>query len=268
MTQRIDARLQAQQIDALAKQLDNAMLAGQERARLTQEVPGLNNADAYRIQRAGVALRLARGERVVGYKMGLTSAAKRAQMNLDSPIYGVLTDAMQVDDGGAWQTTGSIHPKIEPEVAFLIARDLRGPVTAQEALAACSEVRAALEILDSRYVGFKYFSLPDVIADNASSAFFVLAETGVAPEALDILDLPMRMFVDDHLAQEARSSAISGNPVLSLVQLCDMLAEHGDWLPAGSIVLAGAAATAEPLVAGRTVRLEIDGLPGVQVTAV
>ena len=136
---------------------------------LTQTHGPLALEDAYRVQERGVALRLARGERVVGYKMGLTSAAKRAQMSLGEPIYGVLTDAMQLGTGpegsanavGAADAAGAavptsmlrvadgIHPKIEPEIYFVTARELRGAVTPADALAACSAVGPAMEILDS-----------------------------------------------------------------------------------------------------------------------
>jgi 2-oxo-3-hexenedioate decarboxylase len=122
-------------------------------------------------------------------KMGLTSEAKRKQMNLDSPVYGVLTDRMQVPAGGVFRLRGFIHPKIEPEIAFRTSRELRGKISREEALDACSSAMAAMEILDSRYVDFKYFSLPDVVADNSSSCMFVLGTAERPPRELDLLHL-------------------------------------------------------------------------------
>jgi len=255
-------------VQQLAQQLHDARLSRQERPRLTEAHPELDLEAGYRVMRAGVALRLSAGEKIIGYKMGLTSKAKRDQMNLASPCYGVLTDRMLVPDGGTFEVKGGIHPKIEPEIAFRTARALRGKVTREEALAACDGVCAAMEILDSRFVGFKYFSLPDVVADNSSSSHFVLAGAFRSPAGLSLDALPMRLKIDGAVKQEAPSSAISGDPVISLVQLVEMLHAHGQALPAGSIVLAGAATVAEALAPGMRVSTEVVGLGEVSVRAV
>jgi 2-oxo-3-hexenedioate decarboxylase len=222
---------------------------------------------AYEVQDAGIRLREARGERLRGLKMGFTSEAKRQQMGLHSPIYGVITHEMGVPNGGVFGLSGSIHPKIEPEIVFYVEKELRGRVTADEALAACSGVGAGLEILDSRFVGFKYFSLPDVVADNCSSSCYVLGPTVRSPRELDLAALEMTMEVNGKPAQSALSSAISGNPVNSLVQLCALLNERGLSLPAGSVVLAGAATQAVPLEPGAKIRLRVQELGEVTVAA-
>ena len=121
-----------------------------------------------------------------------------------------------------------------------------------------------MEILDSRFVGFKYFSLPDVIADDCSSSHFVISAELQSP-LLEVADLEMRLSIDGVLAQQGRTSAISGHPADSLVQLCAMLHQHGRTLPAGSIVLAGAATVAETLRPGQEIALEIPGLGAVRV---
>ena len=246
----------------LARELDEALLGRREIPPLTKTHGEFDLEMAYSVQRAGLLLRDARGERLVGYKMGLTSEAKRTQMSLREPIYGYLTDAMRVHE--EVRVADGVHPKIEPELAFVTARALHGTVTRAEALRACAGVAPALEILDSRFVGFKYFSLPDVVADDCSSWRFALGD--LVPPG-EVGDLWMRMSVDGRVVQEARSSAISGHPVDSLVQLCAMLAAHGKSLPAGSIVLAGAATVAEPLRAGMRVLLEVEGLGAVGVFA-
>jgi 2-oxo-3-hexenedioate decarboxylase len=197
--------------------------------------------------------------------MGLTSEAKRQQMNLKSPCYGVLTDKMKVEDGATFSLGKSIHPKIEPEVAFVIARDIRGVPTAQQALDACSGVYAAMEILDSRFVGFKYFSLPDVVADNSSSAYFVMSSKATDPHSSDWGGLKMVMSVNGKPVQEGNSSDISGNPVQSIVQLCELLNERGKFLPAGSIVLAGAATQAVQLQSGDKIELTVQNLGSVSI---
>lgn len=253
--------------EGLARALDSARLERREVAPLTREVAHLALTDAYAIQEAGIRLRLSRGERVVGLKMGLTSEAKRRQMNLDSPVYGVLTDRMQVPADGVIQVAQGIHPKIEPEIAFRTSRELRGKVTRDEVLDACASVFAAMEILDSRYKDFKYFSLPDVVADNSSSALFVLGTEEHPPRKLDLARLDMKMSVNGEVVQAARSDAISGDPVVSVIQLCELLAQRGQVLPAGSIVLAGAATAAHMLRPGDKVRLTVEGLGSVSVSA-
>ena len=167
--------------EELARLLDQARLEAREIPPLTRAHAALSLPEAYAIQAEGIRLRTARGERVVGLKMGLTSEAKRRQMNLDSPVYGVLTDRMQVPAGGMLRLQGAIHPKIEPEIAFRTSRELRGRISREQALDACASVFAAMEILDSRYTDFKYFSLPDVVADNSSSSLFVLGTTERPP---------------------------------------------------------------------------------------
>jgi 2-oxo-3-hexenedioate decarboxylase len=250
-------------VDRLARDLDEALVQRREIAPLTRTYGDFDLETAYRVQERGVALRLARGERIAGYKMGLTSAAKREQMNLGSPIYGVLTGSMRVQD--EVRVAEGLHPKIEPEIAFVTGRELRGRISPEEALAGCSAVAPALEILDSRFIGFKYFSLPDVVADNCSSWRFVL---GALRDPRDTGRLRMRMLVDGHVVQEADSSSISGHPIESLVQLVAMLAAHGRALPAQSIVLAGAATVAEPLRPGVQVSLEVESLGEMGIRAV
>jgi 2-oxo-3-hexenedioate decarboxylase len=249
--------------NALARRLDEARLSGREVERLTLEFPDLTLEQAYRIMDAGMALRRERGERDVGLKMGLTSEAKRQQMGLGAPIYGVLTEAMRVR--GTFSMAGTLHPKIEPELAFHFADGLRGCPGRAEVLAACTGVCAALEILDSRYRDFKYFSLPDVVADNASSSHFVLADAWTDAAGLELGQLDLAMSVDGVVRQRAKGSAISGDPLLSVVQLCALLDGRGRALPPGSLVLAGAATVAEPLRVGQTVSLQVPPLAPVAV---
>ncbi len=259
--------MDSKDLEALAQRLQSARLEAREVAPLTTDTPALTLDDAYAVQEAGVRLRLVDGERLVGLKMGLTSEAKRKQMSLDSPVYGVLTDRMQVADGGTLPLKGSIHPKIEPEVAFKIARELRGSITLEQAAEACSGVAPAMEILDSRYRGFKYFSLPDVVADNSSSSLFVVAQAWRPIAGLALDRLKMTMSVNGEPKQTAESSAISGNPLVSIVQLCELLARRDRTLPAGSIVMAGAATVAEALHPGDRIALVVENLGSVSVIA-
>jgi 2-oxo-3-hexenedioate decarboxylase len=257
--------LSPNQIQEHARELDQSMLDAREQERLTVRHPELSLEDAYRIQTAGIARRISRGEKLIGLKMGLTSEAKRKQMNLDLPIYGALTDRMRIEEGSIFSLQGKIHPKIEPEIAFVMGKEIRGVPSLEESLDACSGVCAAMEILDSRYVGFKYFSLPDVVADNSSSAYFVLGKTLLNPRAENWAELEMVMEVNGKPSQSALAREISGNPVQSIVQLCELLSAHGLALPAGSIVLAGAATQAVQLETGMEIKLRVQKLGEVGV---
>ena len=262
--------LSKQDVQMLAQFLDDATCRAQEVERLALQFPGLHLTveQGYEIQKEGTQLRLGRGEKLLGYKMGLTSEAKRKQMNLDSPVYGPLTDQMRILDSATFSLQGSIHPKIEPEIAFRTKIDLSGKIDLEEALQAIDLVYPALEILDSRYKDFKYFSLPEVIADNCSSSYFILAQNGVNPQGLDLAQLQMKFMIDGNLMHQAVSREISGNPVLSLVQLCEMLGAHGRILPAGSIVLAGAATQAVTLQKGMKIQIEVESLGSASVVVV
>lgn len=254
------------QINQIAQTLHDARLSARSLPQFSKEITDFKRADAYAIQERGIELRLAAGEKLVGLKMGLTSEGKRRQMNLDSPLYGALTDKMQVQNGGHYSLTGSIHPKIEPEVAFFIKQELKGKITRPQVLDATEAVCAALEILDSRYDGFKYFSMEDVIADNSSSSHFILGPKLTQFHSIDLKNLKMAMKVNGATKMEGNSRDISDDPVISVIQLAELLAQRGQAIPAGSVVLAGAATAAIALEAGMTVSLEVEALPSLSVS--
>lgn len=249
-------------LHALAATVDDAAREGRAIPQLSIAHPALSLAEAYAIQRASVARRVQRGERLIGMKMGLTSHAKMQQVGVHEPIFGHLTDAMLIPHQGTLDLTGLIHPRIEPELYFITNAALSAPLTFEAAHDLISHVGLALEIIDSRYQNFK-FSLNDVVADNASSCRFVLGPEvplATARERLDALEMVMSL--DGAPRQRGTSSDILDHPVHSLVALSRMLAATGHTLPAGSIVLAGAATAAEPLRQGEGVRaVQLDAAP-------
>ncbi|WP_241687736.1 fumarylacetoacetate hydrolase family protein [Janthinobacterium sp. 17J80-10] len=246
-------------IDHCAQLLDDAAVNAVAIAPAQQQQE-ISMADAYRIQQALLARRLARGEHMVGLKMGFTSAAKMAQMGVSDQICGRLTNVMQVENGARFSLQGTIHPRCEPELAFLLGKPLAENVSAAETLAAIAAVAPAIEIIDSRYRQFR-FSLTDVIADNASSTAFVVGDwidctTHVAP----LNDLSVTLRIDGQLRQSGSTADILGDPLLSLVAAARLAAQSGAPLKAGDIVLAGAATPAEALVSGSRIEAVIDGL--------
>ncbi|MCY4643745.1 MAG: fumarylacetoacetate hydrolase family protein [Bacteriovoracales bacterium] len=251
-------------MEEMAARLTEARLLGRPIDQLSASTKDFPRSCAYGIQERGMIHRLQRGEKRLGFKMGLTSEAKRRQMDLDSPLYGELTGAMELKAGEGLDLSTLIHPKIEPEVAFLINSDLQGSVTREEVLAALGGVCCALEVLDSRYKHFKYFSMEDVISDNSSSSHFVTGPWVSDFSSLNLADLSMTMKVDGKIVSEGNSKAISGDPVQSVVELCGLLTERKRILPKGSLVLAGAATAAEMLRGGMGIHLQVEGLGEVE----
>lgn len=238
----------------MAKTLDDAAIKAravpQPSAKYTVE-------DAYEVQKLSIERRIERGERRNGMKMGFTSRAKMAQMGIEDMIWGRLTDAMVIEDGGSISLDRYVHPRVEPEIAFLLKRRLDYPCTAAEALAAVDGVAAAMEVIDSRYRKFK-FSLEDVIADNASSSGFAIGPWR-SPD-IELENMGMVLEFDGRARQIGSSAAILGHPVRSLVAAARLSAGAEEPLQAGWIVMAGGATAAEPLTAGVHVRNTVQNL--------
>lgn len=230
----------------------------------------LSLEDAYEIQRAGISLRKTRGDAVVGVKLGFTSKAKAMQMGVSDVIIGVLTEQMQVADRGVVDRSRFIHPRIEPEVAFRLGADVDPSDPSDDPLTAATQVAPAMEIIDSRYQDFK-FSLEDVVADNTSAAAFVIGPwqpMRTVQGRLDLGDLDVALDVGDVLVETGSTADILGDPLRALPTVKRMARQYGLQLPAGTIILAGAATAAVPLPSepGVTVSATVAGLGRVSVT--
>lgn len=236
---------------ALAETVDRAAMTATAIPQLTDRYPNLFVHDAYRIQAGSIDRRLERGEKLIGVKMGLTSRAKMTQVGVDEVIWGRLTDKMMLEEGGTLSKASFVHPRAEPEIAYLIGKPLAGRVTAMEALAAVDAVAPAIEIIDSRYRDFK-FTLPDVVADNSSSSGFIVGEWFSPDTNTDNLGIVVEE--NGRPVQVGSTAAILGAPIRSLVAAAKMVAQSGLSLEPGMIVLAGGATAAHPLTAGTTVR--------------
>lgn len=257
--------MEESQKNEIAKKLDRATLEHHEVVRFTAETPELDIPEAYEIQELGIQMRLRRGEKVIGHKMGLTSRAKMQQMGVDSPIRGILTDKMMLSNESTISLEDYIHPKIEPEIVFFVEKEIKGVVTPEEALSRCNGVCVGLEIIDSRYKNFE-FQLPDVVADNCSSTSFVLGSKVADPGQYDLKNLEMSLKVDGEVVQQGVSSAIYGDPAASLAELSRMLNECGRSIEPGSIVLAGAATAAIQIDPGKIYSARAESLGQVFVS--
>ncbi|GAA3984272.1 fumarylacetoacetate hydrolase family protein [Actinomadura viridis] len=251
-------------VGELAARLDAAAREVRAIPRLTDGLPPgteLGVDAAYRVQRAVIERRRARGERLAGVKMGFTSRAKMIQMGVDDVIWGLLTDAMLVES--SVDVSRLVHPRIEPEIAFLIGRPVRSAADVDTAVAG---VAVGFEVLDSRYRDFS-FTLPDVIADNASAAGFGVGPWHAPDRVADLTNVGLVMEIDGRVAQTGSSAAILGDPLRSLRAAARLAGQAGITLEPGWIVLAGAATAAVPLPAGAHVRVTGAGLGRVEVTA-
>ncbi|MBB5077083.1 2-keto-4-pentenoate hydratase [Nonomuraea endophytica] len=243
-------------MNRLAQRLDEAALSRTAIAKLTEET-ALDVPAAYQVQREVIARREARGEKLIGVKMGFTSRAKMIQMGVDDVIWGLLTDAMLIE---SHLDTGTlIHPRVEPEIAFLLERPVRSPA---DVGAAVGGVAVGYEVLDSRFADFS-FTLEDVIADNASASGFGLGPWH-PPRA--VANVGLTLEIDGRTVASGSSAAILGDPMRSLHAAARLAHAAGIELEAGWIVLAGAATAAVPLPPGAHVRVSGQGLGHAEVT--
>lgn len=239
-------------VESAAAELLDAADGRRSRTSLAEEWPGFDATTAYAVQDEALSRRLARGEILTGVKLGVTSRAKQRQVGVDTPNTAWLTDAMTLPVGLPVPAGELIQPRVEPEIAFLLDRPLKGPgVNAAQAIAAVGLVFGALEIIDSRFSGYR-FTLPDVTADNASSGRYVLGPRGVRPAELDLSLEAVLVEVDGEIADSATGAAVLGHPAEALAFAANSLGRRGRGLEAGWIVLTGGMTDAVPLTAGRS----------------
>lgn len=215
---------------------------------------------AYAVQEINTRIWEAQGRCIVGRKAGLTAEAVQKQLGVDQPDFGVLFDDMLLADGGILDPAKCLQPKAEAEIAFILSADLPSAATTPEEVAASvASVHAAIEIVDSRIAEWK-ITFADTVADNGSSAFFVLAEEGLPIEGLDLAGAQMRMTVNGDIASTGVGAAALGNPLNAAAWLARTLAERGEPLKVGDILLAGALGPMVTLTPGDRVEAIVDGI--------
>jgi len=213
--------------------------------------------DAYAIQHALIAERVAEGHEVVGVKMGFTSVAKMNQMGVDDMIIGQLTSDMKISIQQPLQRSQCIHPRAEPEIAFRLSQNVEGALSVDEIVNYVDGVAAAVEVIDSRYENFK-FSLEDVVADNCSSCGYAMGPWREVP--MELNGLNMVQFFDGTIIAKGNSDAILGNPFEALSAATRLAKQHGIALKKGMIVFAGASTAAHFIKEHSKVVVKVDGL--------
>ncbi len=215
---------------------------------------------AYAVQEINTRLWVEQGRRIVGRKAGLTAKAVQTQLGVDQPDFGVLFADMQVADGGKLDPARAIQPKAEAEIAFVLGADLpSADTTPEQVAAAVATVHAAIEIVDSRIADWK-ITFADTVADNGSSAFFVLAGEGKPVAGTDLYTAGMVMEINGEIASIGVGAAALGHPLNAAAWLARTLAARGEPLRKGDILLAGALGPMVALKPGDHVVARVGGL--------
>lgn len=233
---------------------------------LTAAHPEIDVVDAYEIQLINIRARLEGGARVIGHKVGLSSEAMQKMMGVDEPDYGHLLADMEVFEDVPVDTSKFLFPRVEVEVGFILADDLPGAgCTEDDVLAATAAFAPSIELIDTRIKDWK-IALCDTIADNASSAGWVLGPQRVSPKDIDIKTIDAVLTRNGEVVAEGRSDAVLGNPVTAVAWLARKVDSFGVRLRAGDIVLPGSCTRAIDARPGDDFVADFAGLGSVRLS--
>ena len=233
---------------------------------LRQTWPDLDVVDAYEIQLLNIRRRLDAGATVNGHKVGLSSRAMQEMMGVDEPDYGHLLSDMEVHEDRPVRSGRYCYPRVEVEVGFVLGEDLPGEgCTEQDVLDATEAVAPAIELIDSRIADWD-IRIGDTIADNASSAGYVLGRDRVKPTDIDLKAIDARLLRNGELVGEGRSDAVLGDPVVAVAWLARKVASFGVTLRAGNVILPGSVHRAVDVRPGDDFEATFDGLGSVALS--
>jgi 2-oxo-hept-3-ene-1,7-dioate hydratase len=256
---------------ALAQELDEAERTRVQVEHFSKRRPGMTIADSYAIQRAWMQLKRARGERVIGHKIGLTSRAMQIASQITEPDYGLLLDSMLIRDGSEVEAARFIVPRFEVEFAFILAKPLKGPgVTLLDVLNATDHVVPALELIDARIEQFDRASkaprkVLDTIAENAANAGIVLGGRPMKVDAVDWRWAGALLYKNGVIEESGLGAAVLNHPGNGVAWLADKLAQHDERLEAGEIVLGGSFTRPVACAAGDTFHADYGPLGSISV---
>ena len=253
-------------INALGDELYNALRSQQSIAPLTEREPDITIDDAYYISLRMLNRRQEDGEKVVGKKIGVTSKVVQEMLGVHQPDFGFLTDAMTFANGAKVPVAGHlISPRAEAEIGFRLKKDLQGPgVTEADVLAATDAIMPCFEIVDSRIDNWK-IAIQDTVADNASCGVYVLGEQAAEPKEFDLPALKIRVWKNGEILSEGLGSAVQGNPLTAVAWLANTLGRFGIPFKAGEVILSGSLVPLEPVQAGDSLRMELEGIGDAEV---
>jgi 2-keto-4-pentenoate hydratase len=248
--------------DVLAERLRHAYAAGPV-APLRDGLSPTDGDGAYAVQALNTQYWIAQGRKIVGRKIGLTAKAVQAQLGVDQPDFGVLFDDMLIPSGGVLSPAEALQPKVEAEVALVLAQDLDKPeATAEDVAAAVRYVVPAIEIVDSRIADWK-ITFADTVADNGSSAFFVLGDEPKPLAGLDLWTCGMALEINGVVVSLGAGVACLGHPLNAAAWLARTLSQRGEPLKAGDILMTGALGPMAAIHPGDQIKASIGGLGSV-----
>lgn len=246
---------------AIAEKLYTAEKTGTPIQTLTPLYENMTIEDAYAIQKAGLQMRLKDGAIVIGRKIGITSRGMMQKLNCDSPDFGYLLNTMMLYEGQKCIRKEMNIPIVEGEIAFIMGEDLKGPgITTADILNSTAWIVPCFEVCDGRYPDWTV-TVRDTISDNAGAAKFMLGSSPKRISDVNLRYVGMVMEKNGELIDSAAGAEVMGSPLNSMMWLANKLAEFGDGLNKGDIVLSGAFMAAIPAEAGDTFCLTVDGFP-------
>jgi|TARA_B110000037_G_scaffold164531_1_gene186048 2-oxo-hept-3-ene-1,7-dioate hydratase len=263
--------LTQEQIEQAARDLDEAERSRTQTKPLTLNLPDMDMDDAYSIQKSWVDLKLARGAKVTGYKIGLTSRAMQQAMKIDTPDYGVLLDEMAFTNNASIPASDFLDPRIEAEFGFVMKRSLFGEaVTLEEVLDATDYVVPALELISARSTrtdpdtGYTR-TVCDTIADNAANAGYIVGDTHIDPIKTDLRFSGALLYVDGVVEESGLGGAVMEHPGHGIRWVCKRFARHGIGLEAGQFVLSGSFTRPVPVQTGTKILADYGQLGKIEI---
>jgi 2-oxo-3-hexenedioate decarboxylase len=251
-------------VDGIAIDLFEAEKNKKAIDKFVDKYPELDEALAYQIQDRLVEMKVKEeNTKRVGWKLGLTSKAKQQMIGVHEPSYGVLLQSMQLHEGEPISIAPFIHAKAEPEIAFVLNKELKGPhVSVADVLNATKYVAPAIEIIDSRFYGFK-FTLPDAVSDNSSSSKFIIGERFYSPEGLDLKLMGFVYRQNGEVAATGAGAAVMGHPARAIAWLANKLYKVDQSLKPGEVILSGSLSAALEITPGDQFTASFDGIGSV-----
>ncbi|MNZ40577.1 2-hydroxyhexa-2,4-dienoate hydratase [compost metagenome] len=256
-------------ITELATELHRAEQLRVQTEHFSKRYPQMTIEDGYAISREWVSLKLAEGRVIKGHKIGLTSRAMQISSQINEPDFGTLLDDMFFQQGSDIPVSRFIAPRVEVELAFILAKPLKGPnVTIFDVLASTDYVVPALEIIDSRIEQFdRYTKSPrkvfDTISDNAANAGIVLGGRPVKPDTVDLRWVSALLYKNAVIEESGVAAAVLNHPATGVAWLANKLAPYGEGLEAGQVVLAGSFTRPVGCVAGDHIHADFGPLGNV-----
>ena len=237
--------LTQEQARRAAERFDEAERTRRQMRPLTFDYPEMDIVDAHAVQDAWVRMKVARGAKIRGRKVGLTSKAMQRAMNIGEPDYGTLLDDMFFGDGAEIEAAGFLDPRVEVEIAFVLSRPLAGEnVPVEEVLAATGAVYPSLELIAARSYRVdpdtgRTRTVIDTIADNAASAGVVLGSGGFDPVEVDLPWAGGILYRNGEVEETGLAAGVMGHPANGVGWLARRFAAHGIALQKGDVILSG-----------------------------